>query len=104
MPLSTKAKKIVSSLGDGNVKMGDLKKIGKEVKKDHDLALELWSTGEFYPRMVSVLIMDKKLLTQEVIDGLCSDLLGQDEDERNQIADWFLANQLTKDKKTIALM
>jgi len=27
--------------------MGELKKIAEEIKKDHDLAMSLWDTGEF---------------------------------------------------------
>ena len=104
MDLSTKAKNIISDISGENTKMGDLKKIGKEIKKDHDLALELWSAGGYHPRLLASLIFDKKLLTQEVIDQLASDILEHDQIERNQLTDWLLANQLTKDKKTIALM
>ena len=84
--------------------MGELKKIAKEIKKDHDLAMELWSTGEFYPSLLATLIFDKKLLTQEVIDQLVSDLGSFDEDDRDRVSEWLMANQLTKDKGTIALM
>lgn len=31
-------------------------------------------------------------------------MLGHDERERNQLSDWLLANQLTKDRKLVALM
>ena len=50
--------------------MGDLKKLGKEIKKDHALAMEHWSTGDYYPRLLATLIFDKKLLTEAVIDQL----------------------------------
>ena len=62
MTLSARAKKIVAELTPDNVKLGDLKKRGSEIKKDHDLATELWSTGEYYPRLLSILIFDPKLL------------------------------------------
>ena len=104
MALSAAAKKIISEFSNSNVKLGDIKKRGKEIKLDHDLALELWSTGGHQARLLSTLIFDKKLLAQETIDRLASDLLIQDEDERNQLSDWLLANQLTKDKKLIALL
>lgn len=104
MALSTKAKEVYSQIGQNNPKLGDLRKIAKEIKKDHELALELWSTGEFYPRLLAILIMDKKLLTQEVIDRLVGEMQEHEYNQRNQLADWLLANQLTKDKKTIALM
>jgi 3-methyladenine DNA glycosylase AlkD len=104
MALSTKARKLVAETTQGNLKMGDLKKRGQEIKKDHDLAMELWSTGEFYPRLLSTLIFDKKLLAEDVIDRLAADILGHDAAERNHLADWLLANQLTKDKKLASLV
>lgn len=104
MALSTRAKKLVSEITNGSARLGDLKKRGKEIKKDHDLAMELWSTGDFYPRLLSILILDKKLLTQNAIDELTSDILVHAEEERNQLADWLLANQLMKDKKLVSLM
>lgn len=104
MAMSARAKKLVSEITDGELKLGDIKKHGKEIKKDHDLAMELWSTGDFRPRLLSTLIFDKKLLTENVIDQLAADMLGHDTDECNQLADWLLANQLMKDKKTISLL
>ena len=82
MALLASAKKLVAEVTNGNVKLGDLKKRGKEIKKDHDLAMELWSTGEYYPRLLATLIFDNKLLTENVIDRLASDTLRHDADER----------------------
>ena len=104
MALSARAKKIFSELTNRELKLGDIKKRGKEIKKDHDLAMELWSTGDYHPRLLSTLIFDKKLLAESVIEELASDLLAHDEDERNQLGDWFLANQLTKDRNLVALI
>ncbi len=104
MALSARAKRIVAEITKGTPKLGDLKKRGEEIKKDHDLAMELWSTGEYYPRLLAVLIFDKKLLTEKVIDQLASDVLRHDAKERNQLADWLLANQLAKDKKLVSLI
>jgi hypothetical protein len=53
---------------------------------------------------LSILIIDKKLLTQALSNGLADDMQDHDYDQRNQFADWLLANQLTKDKTTIAMM
>jgi 3-methyladenine DNA glycosylase AlkD len=104
MALSARAKKLVAEITKGNLKLGDLKKRGAEIKKDHDLAMELWSTGEFYPRLLATVIFDKKLLSEKVIDQLASDMLRHDAEERNQLVDWLLANQLAKDKKLASLM
>ena len=53
--------------------------------------------------MLSVLIMDHKLLSQNVIDELTIDMEQHPLDERTQLMDWLMANQLTK-AKNIALM
>ena len=103
MNLSSKAKNIYSEI-NSNTKLGELRKIAKEIKKDHELALELWSTGEFLPRQLAILIMDKKHLRQEFIDQLDIDIQHHAIEERNQLIDWLMANQLAKDKKTIALI
>lgn len=104
MKLSSKAKTIYTQINQESTKLGDLRKIAKEIKKDHELALQLWSTGEFMPRQLAILIMDTKLLSQERIDQLTKDIQDHIFDERNHLIDWLMANQLSKDKKTIALM
>lgn len=104
MKLSSKAKAIYTQINQESTKLGDLRKIAKEIKKDHELALQLWSTGEFMPRQLAILIMDTKLLSQERIDQLTKDIQDHIFDERNHLIDWLMANQLSKDKKTIALM
>lgn len=47
------------------VKIGDLKKIQKKVKKDHNLALELYSTGNSDAMYLAGLIADEKQMTRE---------------------------------------
>ncbi|MBK0403803.1 DNA alkylation repair protein [Adhaeribacter sp. BT258] len=104
MTLSTKAQDIYSQISQEGTKLGDLRVIAKEIKKDHALAKELWSTGKFLPRLLAILIMDKKKLHPDYIDQLFNDIQGHEYDERTQLADWLMANQLTKDKKTVALI
>ncbi|MEK4663604.1 DNA alkylation repair protein [Priestia sp. FSL H7-0729] len=95
--------KILSQI-NSKTKLGELRKIAKNIKKDHELAMELWSTEEFLPRLLAILIMDKKLLSEEVLNKLDKDMQTHPFDERNNLMDWLMANQLSKDKKTIALM
>lgn len=102
MALTARAKELVAEINTGNRKLGDLKKRGAEIKKDHDLAQELWSTGEYYPRLLATLIFDRKLLAEDVIDQLAAEMLRHDVEERTQLADWLLANQLAKDKKLVS--
>jgi 3-methyladenine DNA glycosylase AlkD len=103
MGLSKKAKEIYSRINP-ETKLGDLRKIAKEIKKDHDLAMELWSTEDFLARQLAILIMDKKLLNQEVINQLDNDIQKHDNDDRLHLIDWLMANQLMKDKKLISLI
>jgi 3-methyladenine DNA glycosylase AlkD len=84
--------------------MGDIRKHAGAIKKDHELAVEMWSTRQYFPRLLSTLIFDNKLITEDFVDQLLSDMMEHDSQERNQIADWFMANQLTKNKNLAALM
>ena len=104
MKLSSNAEKIYNQINSKTTKLGDLRIIAKDIKKDHELALELWSTGEYLLRQLAILIMDKKLLSQEFIDKLDKDIQNHNVDEQTQLIDWLMANQLSKDKKTVALM
>ncbi|RZK39314.1 MAG: DNA alkylation repair protein [Pedobacter sp.] len=104
MNISSKAKEILERITKETTKLGDLRTIAKEIKKDHGLAMELWSEGGFLPRQSAILIMDKKMLSEDVIDKLIEDITRHENDERDQLIDWLMANQLSKDKKTIALM
>ena len=104
MKLSSKAENIYAQINPKTTKLGDLRKMAKAIKKDHELAMELWATGEFLPRKLAILVMDKKLLTQGFIDQLDQDIQQHVLAEQSQLMDWLMANQLSKDKKTIALM
>lgn len=102
--LSDKANRILTKLDQDNIAMGKIKAMAKEVKKDHELALELWSTGNYYPRLFSVLILDKSELSQEVIETMMDDLSSNSEEEALRISEWLLANQLVKSKRIISLL
>ncbi len=100
---SSKAQIILSQI-NSKTKLGDLRKIAKDIKKNHVLAMELWKTEEFLPRLLAILLMDKKLLSQDMLNKLDEDMKIHTFDERNNLMDWLMANQLTKDKKNIELM
>lgn len=102
--LSEKAYKILEILDHEEIAMGKIKSMGKEIKKDHELALELWSTAKYYPRLLSALILDKKELSNELIESMMADLSSNSEKDALRISEWILANQLLKSKKTITLL
>lgn len=101
--LSSKAEDILLQI-ESNTMLGNLRKIAKEIKKDHELAMELWSTAAFLPRQLAILIMDKNLLTEDGINKFVEEMQTHNYNERNNLMDWLFANQLTKDKKKIALI
>jgi 3-methyladenine DNA glycosylase AlkD len=103
MKLSSQAENISAQINT-KTKLGDLRKIAKDIKKDHELAMELWSTERFLPRQLAILVMDNKLLSQDLINMLDKDMQHHPFGERNQLMDWLMANQLTRDKKTITLI
>lgn len=103
MKLSSKSALILDQI-HSSTKLGDLRKMAKDIKKDHELALELWSTKGFMSRQLAILIMDPKRLSQDLVNGLVKDMEGHPYDERIQLMDWLMANQLSKDKRTVALM
>ena len=47
------------------VSFGNLRKLQKRIKKDHALALELWSTGNHDARILATMIADPKTTKQE---------------------------------------
>lgn len=104
MQLSAQAANIYQQISAPGTQLGDLRKIAKAIKKDHALAMELWHTGEYMSRQMALLIMDPKLLNQAVIDTLDKDMQQHTDAEQLQLADWLMANQLTKHKQTIALL
>lgn len=103
MSLSAQAQKIYQVISNTS-KLGDLRNIAKEIKKDHSLAMELWSTAEFFPRLLSILIMDNKALDSIAVRKLFDDIEQQELSERLQLADWLMANQLMKNKNTVSMI
>ena len=101
MELSSKAKIVYHQIDKQTTKLGDLRKMAKELKVDHDLAMELWFTKEFLPRQLAILLMNNKILNQELIEKLDQDIQKHTFEERIHLIDWLMANQLTKNNKII---
>lgn len=95
MELSPQAKAILDRVNEVTT-LGGLRTIAAEIKTDHALALELWSTTGLEARRLAILVMDKKRMSQEFIDTLEQDVQVHDPDERIQLFDWLMANQLSK--------
>lgn len=52
------------------VKLGDVRKVAKAAGRDHDLALELWATGNLEACLVAILVLTPKRLTAEELDAM----------------------------------
>ncbi len=104
MQKSYTSKDLISLTLDKNTKLGDLRKLAAAIKKDHALAIQLWQSGGFMTRQLSILIMDKKLLQEAAINKLVEDIDSHPQQEKLQLIDWLMANQLMKDKQTIAII
>src|SRR5690606_33344338 len=104
MELASKATMILTQIGGTNTKLGDLRKLAHDIKKDYKRSMELWESKQVFARQLAILIMDKKQLSHAVIDDLVNDMRQHAETEKLQLMDWLMANQLMKDKKTIALI
>lgn len=104
MTLSAQAQKVYRQIIATDTKLGDLRILAKEIKTNSELAKELWSVGELFPRLLAILIMDQKEFTPEVIQQLFDEIQNHEFEERIQLADWLMANQLTKNKKTSSML
>lgn len=87
-----------------STKLGDLRKLAKDIKVDHELGLNLWAFGGFLPRQLAILILDKKLLDSAQVDKLITDINQHPHEEKLHLIDWLMANQLMKHKKLIGLI
>jgi 3-methyladenine DNA glycosylase AlkD len=65
------------------VKLGDVRKVAKKVKRDHALALGLWETGNAEARFLAALVMDPQRLSAAELDGLVRSLAW------DRTADWL---------------
>lgn len=64
-------------------KLGDLRKVAKRLKSDHELALELWETGNLDARLVAILTLKPKQLGADELDRMVRSVQAQ------QVADWI---------------
>jgi 3-methyladenine DNA glycosylase AlkD len=60
------------------VRLPELRKLAKTIKKDHQLALDLWDTGLHEARLLASLIDDPAQVTEEQIDSWTKDFYSWD--------------------------
>lgn len=52
------------------VPMGDIRTLAKKIKTNHDLALELWKTGNIDAQLLAILLMKPKSLSAAELDKM----------------------------------
>jgi 3-methyladenine DNA glycosylase AlkD len=66
-------------------RLGEIRKLAKAIRTDHDLALALWETGNLDARLLAILVMEPKRLTDTELDALVRSA------RFAQLADWLNA-------------
>jgi 3-methyladenine DNA glycosylase AlkD len=65
------------------VAMGDIRKVAAKIKRDHELALALWDTGNIDARLLAILVLKPKGLSRDDMDRMVR------EASFPQLADWL---------------
>jgi 3-methyladenine DNA glycosylase AlkD len=67
------------------VKLGDIRALANKIKTNHELALELWNSGNVEGRLLATLIIQPKKLSAKDLDDIVKSI------DFVQEADWFNA-------------
>ncbi len=79
------------------VKLGDIRRVAKEIKTNHGLGMELWKTGIIDARLLAILLIKPRALSVRELDGMVRSV------SVSQVADWMNAYVAEKhpDKETL---
>lgn len=67
------------------VRLGDIRKLAKEIKTNPELASALWESGNVDARLLAILLMKPKELSRDEVDRLVRSV------NFTQVADWLTA-------------
>lgn len=79
------------------VKLGDIRKVAKKLRKEHGLALELWATGNADAQFLAALVMDPALLSAKELEALVKSVAFE------RVADWLNGYVVSKHSDKEAL-
>ena len=95
----TRAHNTKNGAGDNQygVRLGDIRKLAKQIKSNHALAMELWATENIDARMLAILLLKPKQLSSEELDSMVRSV------SFVRVADWLNAYVVKKhpDKETL---
>lgn len=97
----TRAQNARKGAGDKQfgVRLGDIRKLAKQIKSNHELALALWETGIVDAQLLAILLLKPKFLSADEVDRMVRAVTF------TQVADWLNSNVVNKhpDKETLRL-
>lgn len=67
------------------VRLGDIRKLAKKIKTNHELAIALWDTGNIDARLLAILLIKPKILSRDEIDLMVRSV------NFVQVADWLIS-------------
>ena len=79
------------------VRRGDVRKLAKKIKTDHELALALWESGNIDARFLAILVIKPNSLSAEEMDRMVRSVTFA------EVADWLISYVVKKhpDKETL---
>src|SRR6185437_3679937 len=79
------------------VKLGDIRAMAKKIKTNHELALDLWDTGNVEAQLLATLVIKPNSLSADELDKLTRSTTCA------QVADWLNANVVAQhpEKETL---
>lgn len=79
------------------VRLGEIRKLAKKIKTNHELALALWETGNIDARFLAILLIKPKSLSADEMDRMVQSVTF------SRVADWLNAYVVKKhpDKETL---
>ncbi len=72
------------------VLLGDIRKLAVEIKANHELAMDLWGTGNIDARLLAILLMEPKSLSDTEMDRMVRSV------DFAQVADWLMSYVVKK--------
>lgn len=96
MTSATQAQGLLERLHGTRPNNTGLRNIAKELGKNAGLAAQLWKSGGFSARMLSLLILELKAVGVPTMEGMISDLDAAEGKEQSQLLDWLIANVIMK--------
>lgn len=96
MGSATEAQALLERLESTRANNTEIRNLAKELGKNAELAAQLWDSGGFSARMLSLLILDLKAVDVPRIERMIGDLEAAEGKEQSQLLDWLIANVVMK--------